>query len=223
MDITSYLLGKNASGGGGGGAEEYFVSPVPRYSNTITKITKKLPALDLTEVPAFSFSGADHLEEIEGITGTSNRTSCNGMFYECQRLKSIPAFDTSTVTNMNAMFQNCLTITTIPAFDTSNVTNMGAMFECDYVEGQYGGGLTDVPVLNTSKVTNFNSMFYGRKLLNNQSLDNILQMCINATSFTGTKNLVTLGIYSNSGYSVATIQSLPHYQDFINAGWTIGF
>jgi hypothetical protein len=47
-------------------------------------------------------------------------------------------------------------------------------------------------------------------------------MCINATSYTGTKTFSKFGF--NSGYYAASkIQSLPSYQDFITAGWTIGY
>ena len=44
-------------------------------------------------------------------------------------------------------------------------------------------------------------------------------MCINATNYEGTKTLSAMGI-SNSTL-VAKIPNLEHYQDFLNAGWTI--
>lgn len=58
--------------------------------------------------------------------------------------------------------------------------------------------------------------------LTDASLDNILQMCINATSYTETKTLAELGL-SNYRASVSRVEALPHYQDFLNAGWTIGY
>lgn len=224
MDITSYLLGKNASGGGGGGGlEEYIYTTPPTSANLISKIVKKLPTLDLSNVNNFNFQYGSYLEEIEGITGTSSRTSCASMFYECLRLRTVPLFDTSNVTDMSYMFYNCTNLESIPKFDTSKVTNMSEFLYTSYYEGQYGYYLTDLPLLDTSKVTNFSGMLYGRKHLSDQSLDNVLQMCVNATSFTGQKKLGSLGIYGSSGYSVQKIQALPHYQDFIDAGWSIGY
>ena len=92
---------------------------------------------------------------------------------------------------------------------------MGAMFSfCSY--------LTTIPLLDTSNVTNMADMFYHTYNLTDTSLDNILQMCINASVYTGTKKLSTLGLTSTN-YPASRIQALTHYQDFINAGWTIGY
>jgi hypothetical protein len=85
--------------------------------------------------------------------------------------------------------------------------------------------LTTVPVLDASKLKNtnyFNSMFSSCSNLTDTSLDNILQICISATQFTGTKQLTTLG-FTSTNYPASRIQALPHYQDFIDAGWTIGY
>ena len=64
-------------------------------------------------------------------------------------------------------------------------------------------------------------MFFYCFSLSDTSLDNILQMCINATSYTATKTLNHIGIYLDT-YPASRIQALPHYQDFLDAGWTIG-
>jgi hypothetical protein len=260
MDVTSYLLGKNAGGGSeinnqnknititqngntsvtadtgytglgtvdittnvGGGVSDYFLANTQAGYNGLTGIIKKIPTLDIANTPYFSFSNCVFLEEIEGITGTSNRTSGNQMFYECNRLKEIPYFDTSNFTTMEGFARNCNSLSTIPLFDTSNVTAMNYMLACTNEGGYDGNVLTYVPLFNTSKVTSFTNMFQGRKNMNDEALDNILQMCIGATSYTGTKTLGQLGIYSNSGYSASRIRALPHYQDFVNAGWTIGY
>ena len=65
-----------------------------------------------------------------------------------------------------------------------------------------------------------NGMFQSCTLLTQESLNNILQMCINATSFTGTKTLKYLGLSSTQA---TTCQSLSNYQAFLNAGWTTGY
>ena len=82
--------------------------------------------------------------------------------------------------------------------------------------------LRDVPVFDFSKATDMTNTFANCYILTDKSMDNILQTCIGATSFTGTKTLKNIGF--NSDYqTTARIQALPHYQDFINAGWTIGY
>ena len=59
--------------------------------------------------------------------------------------------------------------------------------------------------------------------LTDTSLDNLLQMCINSNVTSSTrKNLNDVGLTATD-YPVSRIQALPHYQDFINAGWTIGY
>ena len=83
--------------------------------------------------------------------------------------------------------------------------------------------LTTVPVFNIPLVVTIANMFNGCTSLTDTSLDNILQTCISATSFTGTKTLSTLGLYNATVYPASRIQALPHYQDFLNAGWTIGW
>lgn len=149
---------------------------------------------------------------------TSNVTNMYQMFYNDYNLKNMPLLDTEKVTNMNSMFFNCVSLQKILSLDTSNVTNMNAMF---------GGceNLINVPQFNTSNVTNIASMFSGCYSLNNISLDNILQMCINAVSYTGTKTLKILGFQyqMTTTYPASRIEALPHYQDFLDAGWTIGY
>ena len=135
-------------------------------------------------------------------------------FYNDLNLKIMPLVDTSNATNMYGMFENTKGLTTIPLLDTSNVTNMNSMF--------YGSGISTIPLLNTSKVTDMGSMFSNGRSLTDESLDNILQMCINATSYAKTKKLSQLGLRSVY-YPVSRIQALPHYQDFLDAGWTIGY
>ena len=103
----------------------------------------------------------------------------------------------------------------LPLLDTSNVTNMkNAFYSCN--------NLKTIPIYNTSKVTDLSATFNLSPKFTDESLDNILQMCINATSYEGTKTLYQVGLRS-SNYKATKIQSLPHYQDFIDAGWTIGY
>ncbi len=150
------------------------------------------------------------------LVDTSSATSMEGMFSGCVSLMAVPLLNTSTVTNMYSMFENCSSLKEIPLLNTSAVSNMRSMFKGCMA-------LKTIPVLNTSSVTNFQQTFTNCYLLSDTTLDNILQMCINATSYAGTKTLQYLGIASYNGYPVTRIQALPHYQDFLDAGWTIGY
>lgn len=137
-------------------------------------------------------------------------------FYQLLVLEEMPDLDTSNVTTMSGAFWACQSLITVKPYNTVNVKNFGNCFrDCTNLE--------NVPVLNTSKITNMSDMFNSVPKLTDQSLDNILQMCINATSWTNpTKTLYLLGLRS-SDYPASRIQALPHYQDFISAGWTIGY
>lgn len=110
-------------------------------------------------------------------------------------------------------------ITSIDKIDTSNMEDMSGFFvSCK--------NLVDLPALNTSKATNMYGMFQNCISLSEQSLNNILIMCINATSYRGTKTLAQIGFNLSSMkriYPVERIQALPSYQAFIDAGWTIGY
>ena len=121
--------------------------------------------------------------------------------------------DTSSVTMMDSMFGSCTNLTEIPLLDTSNVTNMGSMFiNCT--------SLTTIPLLNTGSVTNMRDMFRSCTNLSDESLNNILAMCTNATSYTDTKTLIYLGLTSAQATKCTT---LSNYEAFTAAGWTTGY
>jgi hypothetical protein len=127
--------------------------------------------------------------------------------------------DTSNMSLGHINFQNtfnnsgCTHITTVPLFDTSNIIDFSSMFKnCT--------SLQNVPVYNSSSVMYMSDMFYGCPNLTDESLNNILLMCINATDSLD-DDLVLYTIISPDDYSQSRIQALPAYQDFINAGWAL--
>lgn len=143
-----------------------------------------------------------------------NGTNLKYAFYQFRGLTSLPIIDTSNVTDMEGMCNGCVSLVSFPALNTSNVRNMMSMFNnC--------GNLTTFPALSIPSVTNMQYMFSGCNALSDSSLDNILQMCTSATSYNGTKTLAYLYITDRTIYPTSRIEALPHYQDFINAGWTI--
>jgi len=149
------------------------------------------------------------------LVDTSRATTTQYMFTGCYCLQYIPLLDTSNTIYMQQMFQSCFCLLFVPQFNTQKVKNFESIFyQC--------ASLTDVPILNTSSASNMTNMFRECTSLTDTSLDNILQMCIGATSYTGTKTLARLG-FASTNYPSSRIQALPHYQDFIDAGWTIGY
>ena len=147
------------------------------------------------------------------LLDTSNVINMSYMFSGCSSLTTVPLLDTGEVTNMNAIFQGCSSLTSIPLLDTSNVTNMGAMFSgCS--------SLTTIPLLDTGKATSLIIMFNGCTSLSNGSLNNILAMCIGATSYTDAKTLKQIGL---TEAQTTTCQSLSNWSAFVAAGWTTGY
>lgn len=148
------------------------------------------------------------------MTLDSRTTSLEDAFRYCFNLLSIPLLsttDTSSVTNLKQAFSSCTSIVEIPQINTENVTNMAYMCYNDYY-------LRDVPQLNTSKVTTMQSTFSSCPNLSDNSLNNILAMCANATAYTATKTLTYIGL---SATQKTTCQSLSNYQAFLDAGWTL--
>ena len=86
---------------------------------------------------------------------------CQGMFFACEKLKSIDFggnFDTSKVTYMSYMFSCCFHLEEldVSSFDTSQVTIMESMFSDCYALTRL-----NVSSFDTSKVTNMRDMFSG--------------------------------------------------------------
>lgn len=172
MDVTSYLLGKQA-GGGGGSTGNYTLAidtSILIVGRTLAaRVTKISPTLDTSQMTDFRY-----------------------FFSGCSSLVEIPAINTSNAKNASYMFTDCTNLTTIPVLDFSNVRN---------IENAYRG------------CPNFTD----------ETLDNILvSLAMTKITLTYYKNLSEQG-FNSTNYPASRIQALPHYQDFINAGWTIGY
>ncbi len=217
MDILSYKLGQKSSGGGGGSSRDWseigyeeeppFIDRGVNYAKTIKN------NWDATQTSLQRKFNNDNDIIFMPMVNTSNVTNMKYTFQNCANLKCVPSLDTQNVTSMIAMFNNCTSLEDAPIFNTSNVNDMGSMFEgCK--------DLKNVPIYDTSKTKYMSNTFAYNSSLSETSLDNILQMCINA--ITSTKTLSYIG-FNSTNQTVETIQALPHYQDFLNAGWTIGY
>ena len=113
----------------------------------------------------------------------------------------------------SSMFDSYTNLTAIPLLDTSSVVSMYKMFyDCT--------SLTTIPLLDTSNVTNMQYMFSHCKKLSDDSLNNILAMCTNATKITSNKTLDYIGLTSEQATKCTT---LSNYSAFTAAGWTTGY
>jgi len=195
-----------------------------------------MPLVDTSNVISMNGTFVSSALEVIPTINTSNVTNMSYMFNGCSALTSISLLNTSNVTNMSSMFYQCTSLTTIPLLNTSNVTDMSYMF--------YNSGVTTIPQLITSSVTNFSNMFAFTKLttipqlnassatnmnnmfsycnsLTNDSLNNILQMCITTTKIlSSNKTLKYIGL---SQTQAQTCQTLSNYNDFTTAGWSSGY
>ena len=184
---------KESSGGGGADLSLYFKPTIKKG----TQYVQGLSSMILT-IPE---------------TTTVEGDSLDYAFTLFTSLTSVPLLDTSNVTSMLSMFDTCIALETIPLLDTSKVTNFRQFCADCYA-------LKNVPILDTSSATNMLYMFKSCSELTNDSLNNILKMCINATAYTGTKTLQIIGL---SGLQATTCQGLSNYDDFIASGWTTGY
>lgn len=170
-------------------------------------------AIGYSEVPISIQNGYDYAVEV-----MNNFIPSESLYFKFSSNKNLiymPLVNTSITTNMSYAFYNCENLNSLPLLDTSNVTDMRFMCRGCLL-------LKDVPILDTSKAVQMQNAFQNTPKLSDNSLDNILQMCINATSYTETKTLNYIG-FNSVEQKASKIQALPHYQDFIDAGWTIGY
>lgn len=170
----------------------------------------------MTIIPSSSSSNTRSNEILKKLPDgmTIDGDSANYAFSNLKGLLETPIFDCSSITSLSGTFSGCTALVTAKLIDTKNIQNFEYLFSgCTNLE--------NVPLYNVSNATTFYDMFRNCPNLTNESLDNILQMCINATShYTAMKYLSKVGIRT-SDYALARLQALPHYQDFINAGWRI--
>lgn len=147
------------------------------------------------------------------LLDTSNITNATWMFQGCSNLTTIPQLNTSKVTNMQYMFTNCKNLTEVSLLDTSKVTDMLVMFQ-DCIN------LTTVPQFNLASVKYISGMFSRCPNLSDESLNNILAMFANATSYKNEKTLEEAGLTEEQA---TRCQSLSNYSVFTAAGWTTGY
>lgn len=202
-----------------GGSSTLVLSDGIKFGNSSwTSLPNYITTADFSEITDMSrlFTSNSYLTSVP-LIDTSNATSMNYMFYYCTRLTSVAFLDTSSVTNMQSMFSHCSALASVPQFNTSAVTDMRYMFD-------YCSALTTVPVLDTSGLANWgmSGMFRGCTALSNESLNNIMAMCIGATNITSS-SYMTLSSVGLSDNQALVCEDLSNWSAFIAAGWTSGY
>lgn len=166
--------------------------------------------------PSYMFSGCSSLAEAPDFD-TSTASAFTEMFSGCSSLAYVSDdFDTSSGTNFYRCFYNCSSLESIPLWELKNGTNLQQLFAgCSSVK--------NVPLFFLTAATNLTNMFQNSgSNLTELSRNNILKMLANASSYTGTKTLAAVG-FTSSMYTAASWQALTNYNDFVTAGWSIGY
>lgn len=143
----------------------------------------------------------------------TNLRSTYGYFQSCSGIKELKLKNTQNITYFTNFCYVCGSLERVSEIDCSSAVGLANMFAGCLK-------LKNIKLINTQNVTNMGNMFSQCTELTNESLNNILAMCINATSYTGTKTLNYLGLTSAQA---TTCQGLSNYQAFLNAGWTTGY
>lgn len=153
--------------------------------------------IDTSKITNFNsaFNGCKNLVRINGEIDCSKVTNIGSMFYGCTLLKEFNIKNTNSVTDMSGMYHNCSSLVDIPMLNTKSLVN-----------NQYDG-----PLQNT---------FYNCTSLSDESLNNVLAMCTNATNITYNKTLKYVGL---TQAQATKCQSLSNWQAFVDAGWKTGY
>lgn len=173
----------------------------------------EIPLIDTSSVTSFryTFASCSNLTKI-ALLDTSKVTTMDSAFVGCKSLEEIPLFNTSSVTNMTNTFSGCTSLTELPQLNTDKVTDMNYM--CSGCTN-----LVTVPVLNTSSIDTMGVAFENCPNLSDESLNNIMQMCISATNVS-TKTLAYIGLTSDQATKCTT---LSNWQACVSSGWTTGY
>jgi len=205
--------------GGGADLSVYFTSTISVGTSSISgfsNMIKNIPENTIVDGTSLQYAFLNYKGTTIPLIDTSNVIVFEKMFYNAINLTTIPLIDTSNGVNFANMFFGCTSITTIPLFDTSSATNINNMFAgCT--------NLTTIPIFDFSRCARLYNAFASCPNLTDTSLNNILKICINSgVTSSSRKTLVDVG-FTSTNYSASKIQTLPSYQDFIDAGWTIGY
>ena len=198
-----------------------------------------IPLLNTSSVTdmQFMFNGCTNLTTVPELD-TSQATNMSYMFSDCTNLQTIPELDTSQATNMNYMFKDSFNLITIPLLDTSQASTIAGMFQnCTNLQAipelntskvydisymfMDCTNLTTVPLLDLSHISFMPRMFKNCSSLSEESLNNILAMCINVQFLhSSNKTLQYIGLSKEQAQKCTT---LSNWSALEAKEWTTGY
>jgi len=223
INLSNFTNASGVSAGGpfGSAKAEFFENIDLSKSNSAYYLfvgcnkTKTMSNINLINIAnaVNAFSYCTNLMQIDNIVFPSSSIQCYGMFAGCNNLVSI--FNTTIhVDNAQFMFSGCNNLITLPNFITTNFANAYCMFSSCF-------NLIGMPQYNTSNVINMSQMFLRCNNLSNESIQNIVNMCINSNVNSSYRNLSCNNYYSPL---YGTMFNNSYYQDrwqeLTDAGWT---
>ena len=218
LDITGTMPNNNANLEI---VEESLDFSTDRSLPQLTLTTIDFTGMDLSKVKHwhYAFWNYKKLKEVKGIDFVNPNTSAYWMFCGCDSLEIFPEMkNTQNVVDFARAFQECKKLKTIEYFDTSNANDLSYMcIGCSE--------LVNFPALNASKtrIGGLSDMFSNCPNLSDESLNNILAMCIsaNATHANAAYGNKSLTQYLKLTSTQANkCKSLSNWSAFIAAGWT---
>lgn len=203
------------------GNRDLIYMPVLEFNSNITKADYMFKdCMSLTDVASLDLRGVSDASGLfEGCVSLmyidelnlATQTATYNMFKNCSCLITAPSFDTAQAVECEQMFYGCYSLERVPYYDFSQAIDVSSMFEDCRV-------LIHIPAFNMPNAMYVENLFKNCLSLDSESLNNVLLTAISMTQFSGEKTLEYLGV---TEYLVDAIMSLPAYQDFIDAGWTI--
>lgn len=201
------------------------ITSIPNFNTiNVTDMSKMLRGTNITDLPNFDMSNVVeapsmctkcvHLVNIPDLN-LPNIINTPDMFAGCTSLMNIPNIEMNQAINASSMFKDNPNLVNIGTINMANMRDVSQMFRNDF-------NLVNVPEFHLSDTTALlYSMFAGCNNLSNESVINIINMCINSNVPVAQKNLMTNSTFSPLYY---TPFDNTYYQskwtELTAAGWT---
>lgn len=179
-------------------------------TNTTEKMYPQDMANKISSIESINLS--DYFTDV-GYSGAN----AQGGLKVLKRVENI-GVSSSTLSYAFASATN-LTYISFSSFYSYNL-NVNHMFEsCTNLVNISFGNITQTNFITRN---GFQYMFSNCTNLSDNSINEILNLCLHNPSYQYSKTLAELG-FKAANYPASRIQALSNYQAFLNAGWTIGY
>ena len=177
---------------------------------------------NLTYIAGIDFSNMEdtnsmfymcHIPELDFEFNMPKVLDAHSMFEQSNKLTKVGVITIPSATDIHSMFGNANKLLEVNMQETGNVTNFSYLCsDC--------ASLVTFHTIDMSSSTSIINMFSSCPKLSDDSLNNIMESLITATSYTGTKTLAYIGLTSEQATKCTT---LSNYSAFTAAGWTTGY